>query len=66
MISIILEGHLNEERNEELGYSNYDYRHKKNDNSHNALFTLTWIPISCKTVSASLICTTIRFDDIEY
>ena len=32
MISIILEGVLDEELNEELGYSKYDYRNKETDN----------------------------------
>ena len=35
MMSILLEGVLDEERGEELGYSKYDYRNKKNSNSCN-------------------------------
>ncbi|HIZ38817.1 MAG TPA: IS256 family transposase [Candidatus Anaerobutyricum stercoris] len=35
MMSIILEGALNQERDEELGYSRYDYRNKETDNSRN-------------------------------
>ena len=35
MMSVILEGALDEEMNEELGYSKYDYRNKDTDNSRN-------------------------------
>lgn len=35
MMSAILEGALDEELNEELGYSRYDYRNKDTDNSRN-------------------------------
>ncbi len=35
MMSVILEGVLDEEMNEELGYSKYDYRNKETDNSRN-------------------------------
>lgn len=35
MISIILEGALDQEMDEELGYSKYDYRNKETDNSRN-------------------------------
>lgn len=35
MMSVILEGVLDEEMNEELGYSRYDYRNKETDNSRN-------------------------------
>lgn len=35
MMSVILEGALDEELNEELGYSKYDYRNKETDNSRN-------------------------------
>ena len=35
MISIILEGALDQELDEELGYSKYDYRNKETDNSRN-------------------------------
>lgn len=35
MMSVLLEGVLDEELNEELGYSKYDYRNKYTDNSRN-------------------------------
>lgn len=35
MMSILLEGALDEELNQELGYSKYDYRNKDTDNSRN-------------------------------
>jgi len=35
MISLLLEGVLDEELDEELGYSKYDYRNKDTDNSRN-------------------------------
>ena len=35
MMSIILEGALDQELDEELGYSKYDYRNKGTDNSRN-------------------------------
>jgi putative transposase len=35
MMSVILEGALDEELNEELGYSRYDYRNKDTENSRN-------------------------------
>lgn len=35
MMSVILEGALNDEMNEELGYSKYDYRNKGTDNRRN-------------------------------
>lgn len=35
MISVILEGALDEELDEKLGYSKYDYRNKETDNSRN-------------------------------
>ena len=35
MMSILLEGALDGELNEELGYSKYDYRNKDTDNSRN-------------------------------
>lgn len=37
MMSIILEGALDQEMDEELGYSKYDYRNKETDNSRNSL-----------------------------
>lgn len=33
MMSVILEGALNQELDEELGYSKYDYRNKNTNNS---------------------------------
>lgn len=41
MMSVILEGALDEEMNEELGYSKYDYRNKEMDNSKNGDFQKT-------------------------
>lgn len=35
MMSVLLKGALDEELNEELGYSKYDYRNKETDNSRN-------------------------------
>lgn len=35
MMSIILEGALDQELDEELGYFKYDYRNKETDNSRN-------------------------------
>lgn len=35
MMSVLLEGVLDEELDEELGYSRYDYRNKDTDNSRN-------------------------------
>ena len=35
MMSVLLEGALDEELYEELGYSKYDYRNKETDNSRN-------------------------------
>ena len=35
IMSVLLEGALDEELNEELGYSKYDYRNKETDNSRN-------------------------------
>ena len=35
MISVLLEGVLDEELDEDLGYSKYDYRNKDTDNSRN-------------------------------
>ena len=35
MMSVLLEGILDEELDEELGYSKYDYRNKETDNSRN-------------------------------
>lgn len=41
MMSVLLEGALDEELNEELGYSKYDYRNKETDNSRNGHFKKT-------------------------
>ncbi len=41
MMSILLEGILDEELDEELGYSKYDYRNKDTDNSRNGHSTKT-------------------------
>ena len=35
MMSVLLEGALDEELDEELGYSRYDYQNKEKDNSRN-------------------------------
>ena len=35
MMSVLLEGALDEELDEELGYSKYDYRNKDTENSRN-------------------------------
>ena len=40
-MSVLLEGALDEELNEELGYSKYDYRNKETDNSQNGHSTKT-------------------------
>ena len=36
-MSVLLEGVLDEELDEELGYSKYDYHNKETDNSRNGL-----------------------------
>ena len=41
MMSVLLEGALDEEMNEELGYSRYDYRNKETDNSRNGHYQNT-------------------------
>ena len=41
MMSIILEGALDQEMDEKLGYSKYDYRNKETDNSGNGHFQKT-------------------------
>jgi putative transposase len=41
MMSIILEGSLDGEMDEELGYSKYDFRNKETDNSRNGYSTKT-------------------------
>ena len=46
MMSIILEGALDQEMNEELGYSKYDYRNKETDNSEMAIPRRPCIPVT--------------------
>lgn len=46
MMSIILEGALDQELDEELGYSKYDYRNKETDNSRNGHSQKTFIPVT--------------------
>lgn len=41
MMSVLLEGVLAEELDEELGYSKYDYKNKDTDNSRNGHSTKT-------------------------
>lgn len=36
-MSVLLEGALDEELDEELGYSKYDYRNKETDNSYKVI-----------------------------
>lgn len=38
MMSVIPEGAVDEELNEDLGYSKYDYRNKETDNDRNGHF----------------------------
>ena len=45
MMSVILEGALDEELDEELGYSKYDYRNKETDNSRNGHSSKTMPPV---------------------
>ena len=45
MMSVILEGALDEELDEELGYSKYDYRNKGTDNSRNGHSTKPCTPV---------------------
>lgn len=45
MMSVLLEGALDEELNEELGYSKYDYRNKDTDNSRNGHSKRPCIPV---------------------
>lgn len=44
MMSVLLEGALDEELDEELGYSKYDYRNKETDNSRNGHSSKMIIP----------------------
>ena len=41
MMSVLLEGVLDQELDEELGCAKYDYRNKETDNSRNGHFTKT-------------------------
>jgi len=41
MMSVLLEGALDEELNQELGYSKYDYRNKDTGNSRNCYSSKT-------------------------
>ena len=45
MMSVLLEGALDEELDEELGYSKYDYRNKETDNSRNGHSSKTMTPV---------------------
>ena len=45
MMSVLLEGVLDEELNEELGYSKYDYRNKETDNSRNGHSGKQCVPV---------------------
>ena len=45
MISVLLEGALDEELNEELGCSKYDYHNKETDNSRNAIQRKQCVPV---------------------
>ena len=44
MMSVLLEGALDEELDEELGYSKYDYRNKDTDNSRTGIPKRPCIP----------------------
>ena len=46
MMSIILEGALDQELDEELGYSKYDYRNKETDNSGMDIPRKRYIPVT--------------------
>ena len=45
MMSVLLEGALDEELDEELGHSKYDYRNKETDNSRNGHSSKTSTPV---------------------
>ena len=45
VMSVLLEGALDEELDEELGYSKYDYRNKETDNSRNGHSSKTMTPV---------------------
>ena len=55
MMSIVLEGALDEELDEELVYSRYDYRNKDTDNSRNDHSQKTISPIIRETMSQNAI-----------
>ena len=55
MVSVFLEGVLDEELDEELGYSKYDYENKDTDNSRNVLWKKSmrcssWTPSTTTSV----------------
>ncbi len=61
MMSVLLEGALDEELDEELGYSKYDYRNKETGNNRNGHskktmhpVTVTWIWPFPVTVTVSM------------
>lgn len=51
MMSILLEGALDEELDQELGYSKYDYRNKDTDNSRNGHSKRPCIPLTVTWMS---------------
>ena len=53
MMSVLLEGALDEELDEELGYSKYDYRNKETDNSRNSHSSKT-MHTSCGDMDAAI------------
>ena len=55
MMSIILEGALDQELDEELGYSKYDYRNKETDNSRNGHSQKTFVIFSDRIKKTSSI-----------
>ena len=54
MMSVLLEGALDEELDEELGYSKYDYRNKETDNSRNGHSSKTMYKMSRPNVQKIL------------
>lgn len=63
MMSVLLEGALDEELDEELGYSKYDYRNKETENSRNGHSQKTLNPICASSMTstfptAQLVCIT--------
>ena len=55
MMSILLEGALDKELDEELGYSKYDYRNKDTDNSRNGRSSLSKISFTAPLVHRFII-----------